>query len=61
MTSTSASGPACFNTLEESGRHSRNSRRRVPSTAWARQTLAARPFATPEDLYTASDAPPWPS
>jgi 2-oxo-4-hydroxy-4-carboxy-5-ureidoimidazoline decarboxylase len=26
------------------------------STEWARRLLAARPYATPEDLYTASDA-----
>ncbi|MFJ5772900.1 2-oxo-4-hydroxy-4-carboxy-5-ureidoimidazoline decarboxylase [Streptomyces sp. NPDC093094] len=26
------------------------------STAWARRLLAARPYATPEDLFTASDA-----
>ncbi|MCS0605651.1 2-oxo-4-hydroxy-4-carboxy-5-ureidoimidazoline decarboxylase [Streptomyces sp. LP11] len=26
------------------------------STAWARRLLAARPYATPEDLYTAGDA-----
>ncbi|WP_181806240.1 2-oxo-4-hydroxy-4-carboxy-5-ureidoimidazoline decarboxylase [Streptomyces shenzhenensis] len=26
------------------------------ATAWARRLLAARPYATPEDLYSASDA-----
>ncbi|MFE6591708.1 2-oxo-4-hydroxy-4-carboxy-5-ureidoimidazoline decarboxylase [Streptomyces sp. NPDC057781] len=55
MTSTSASGLARFNTLEESAALA-ELHEACASTAWARQLLAARPFATPEDLYTASDA-----
>ncbi|MFG2682339.1 2-oxo-4-hydroxy-4-carboxy-5-ureidoimidazoline decarboxylase [Streptomyces sp. NPDC048392] len=55
MTSTSASGLARFNTLEESAARAAL-HEACASTAWARQLLAARPFATPEDLYAASDA-----
>ncbi|MEW1777134.1 2-oxo-4-hydroxy-4-carboxy-5-ureidoimidazoline decarboxylase [Streptomyces sp. NPDC086777] len=39
-------GPAALAALHEA----------CASTAWARQLLAARPYATPEALYSASDA-----
>ncbi|WP_217166861.1 2-oxo-4-hydroxy-4-carboxy-5-ureidoimidazoline decarboxylase [Streptomyces sp. AC512_CC834] len=55
MTSTSASGLARFNTLEESAARA-ELHEACASTAWARQLLATRPFTTPEDLYAASDA-----
>ncbi len=55
MTSTSASGLACFNALEESAALA-ELHEACASTAWARHLLAARPYATAEDLYAASDA-----
>ncbi|MGW8062488.1 2-oxo-4-hydroxy-4-carboxy-5-ureidoimidazoline decarboxylase [Streptomyces ziwulingensis] len=55
MTSTSASGLARFNTLEEAAALA-ELHEACASTAWARHLLAARPFATPEDLYAAADA-----
>ncbi|MFG3002900.1 2-oxo-4-hydroxy-4-carboxy-5-ureidoimidazoline decarboxylase [Streptomyces calvus] len=56
MTSTSTpSGLARFNALEEhaalAALHDA-----CASRAWARRLLAARPYATTEDLYAASDA-----
>ncbi|MFG3545840.1 2-oxo-4-hydroxy-4-carboxy-5-ureidoimidazoline decarboxylase [Streptomyces sp. NPDC047725] len=55
MTSTLASGLARFNALEESAALA-ELHEACASTAWARRLLDARPFTTPEDLYTASDA-----
>ncbi|MFQ3558674.1 2-oxo-4-hydroxy-4-carboxy-5-ureidoimidazoline decarboxylase [Streptomyces gramineus] len=56
MTSTSTPpGLARFNDLEE---HSALAalHEACASTAWARRLLAARPYASTEDLYSASDA-----
>ncbi|WLW51239.1 2-oxo-4-hydroxy-4-carboxy-5-ureidoimidazoline decarboxylase [Streptomyces sp. YU58] len=56
MTSTSTSpGLARFNGLEE---HAADAvlREVCASTAWARRLLAARPYATAQDLYATSDA-----
>ncbi|MFE0861106.1 2-oxo-4-hydroxy-4-carboxy-5-ureidoimidazoline decarboxylase [Streptomyces rochei] len=55
MTSTSASGLARFNALVESAALA-ELHEACASTAWARHLLAARPYATAEDLYAASDA-----
>ncbi|MFC7818280.1 MULTISPECIES: 2-oxo-4-hydroxy-4-carboxy-5-ureidoimidazoline decarboxylase [unclassified Streptomyces] len=55
MTSTSASGLARFNALEESAALA-ELHEACASTAWARHLLAARPYATTEELYAASDA-----
>ncbi|MFD4344663.1 2-oxo-4-hydroxy-4-carboxy-5-ureidoimidazoline decarboxylase [Streptomyces coelicoflavus] len=55
MTSTSATGLARFNTLEESSARA-ELLEACAATAWARHLLTARPFATLEDLYAASDA-----
>ncbi|MBU8552663.1 2-oxo-4-hydroxy-4-carboxy-5-ureidoimidazoline decarboxylase [Streptomyces rochei] len=55
MTSTSASGLARFNALEESAALA-ELHEACASTAWARHLLAARPYATVEVLYAASDA-----
>ncbi|GGQ78731.1 2-oxo-4-hydroxy-4-carboxy-5-ureidoimidazoline decarboxylase [Streptomyces flaveolus] len=55
MTSTSASGLARFNALEETAAFA-ELHEACASTAWARQLITARPFATPEDLCAASDA-----
>ncbi|MEU0225700.1 2-oxo-4-hydroxy-4-carboxy-5-ureidoimidazoline decarboxylase [Streptomyces sp. NPDC006284] len=55
MTSTSASGLARLNALEESAALA-ELHEACASTAWARHLLAARPFTTVQDLYTASDA-----
>ncbi len=55
MTSTSASGLARFNALEESAALA-ELHEACASTAWARHLLVARPYATLEDLYAASDA-----
>ncbi|MGI5391985.1 2-oxo-4-hydroxy-4-carboxy-5-ureidoimidazoline decarboxylase [Streptomyces sp. CA-251251] len=55
MTSTSASGLARLNALEESAALA-ELHEACASTAWARHLLAARPFTTVEDLYTVSDA-----
>ncbi|MFI6245468.1 2-oxo-4-hydroxy-4-carboxy-5-ureidoimidazoline decarboxylase [Streptomyces sp. NPDC051016] len=56
MTATSTPpGLARFNDLEE--RAARAALHEAcASTAWARHLLAARPYATPEALYSASDA-----
>ncbi|GAA3145039.1 2-oxo-4-hydroxy-4-carboxy-5-ureidoimidazoline decarboxylase [Streptomyces rameus] len=56
MTSTSTPpGLARFNDLEE--RAARAALHEAcASTEWGRRLLAARPYATAEDLYTASDA-----
>ncbi|MFD3501246.1 2-oxo-4-hydroxy-4-carboxy-5-ureidoimidazoline decarboxylase [Streptomyces sp. NPDC058678] len=56
MTSTSTPpGLARFNALEK---HAASAalHEACASTAWAERLLAARPYATAEDLYTASDA-----
>ncbi|MFF4121371.1 2-oxo-4-hydroxy-4-carboxy-5-ureidoimidazoline decarboxylase [Streptomyces sp. NPDC001714] len=56
MTSTSTPpGLARFNELEEPAALAAL-HEACASTAWARRLLAARPYATPEALYTASDA-----
>ena len=55
MTSTSTSpGLARFNVLEEHAAHA-VLLEACASTAWVRRLLAARPYATVEDLYTTSD------
>nr|WP_197972350.1 MULTISPECIES: 2-oxo-4-hydroxy-4-carboxy-5-ureidoimidazoline decarboxylase [Streptomyces] len=46
---------ARFNALEEHAAHAAL-HEACASTAWANRLLAARPYATPEDLYAASDA-----
>nr|WP_203591997.1 MULTISPECIES: 2-oxo-4-hydroxy-4-carboxy-5-ureidoimidazoline decarboxylase [unclassified Streptomyces] len=48
-------GLARFNTLDESAARAALLEA-CASTAWAGQLLAARPYATAEDLYAASDA-----
>ncbi|WP_217548185.1 2-oxo-4-hydroxy-4-carboxy-5-ureidoimidazoline decarboxylase [Streptomyces sp. GbtcB6] len=56
MTSTSTPpGLARFNDLEEHAALAAL-HEACASTAWARRLLAARPYATPEALYTAGDA-----
>ncbi|MER6079202.1 2-oxo-4-hydroxy-4-carboxy-5-ureidoimidazoline decarboxylase [Streptomyces sp. NPDC001833] len=56
MTSTSTPpGLARFNDLEEHAALAAL-HEACASTAWARRLLAARPYATPEALYSASDA-----
>jgi 2-oxo-4-hydroxy-4-carboxy-5-ureidoimidazoline decarboxylase len=55
VTSIPASGLARFNASEESAALA-ELLEACASTAWARRLLEARPFATPEDLYAASDA-----
>nr|WSY50511.1 2-oxo-4-hydroxy-4-carboxy-5-ureidoimidazoline decarboxylase [Streptomyces sp. NBC_00886] len=56
MTSTSTpQGLARFNILEEHAAFA-VLQEACASTAWARRLLAARPYAGPEDLYSASDA-----
>ncbi|MFV0132917.1 2-oxo-4-hydroxy-4-carboxy-5-ureidoimidazoline decarboxylase [Streptomyces sp. HMX87] len=56
MTSTSTPpGLARFNALEEHAAFAAL-HEACASTAWARQLLAARPYATTEALYAASDA-----
>ncbi|MGW7239338.1 2-oxo-4-hydroxy-4-carboxy-5-ureidoimidazoline decarboxylase [Streptomyces sp. NPDC054804] len=56
MTSTSTPpGLARFNDLEEHAALAAL-HEACASTAWARRLLAARPYATPEDLCSASDA-----
>ncbi|MGY5116447.1 2-oxo-4-hydroxy-4-carboxy-5-ureidoimidazoline decarboxylase [Streptomyces sp. 900105755] len=56
MTSTSTPpGLARFNDLEEPAALAAL-HEACASTAWARRLLAARPYATPEALYSASDA-----
>ncbi|MEU9169790.1 2-oxo-4-hydroxy-4-carboxy-5-ureidoimidazoline decarboxylase [Streptomyces sp. NPDC048420] len=55
MTSTSTpSGLARFNVLEEHAAHA-VLLEACASTAWARRLLAARPYATADDLYATSD------
>ncbi|MFE4667913.1 2-oxo-4-hydroxy-4-carboxy-5-ureidoimidazoline decarboxylase [Streptomyces sp. NPDC056716] len=54
MTTTSTPGLARFNALEENA--ARAALREVCASAtWAGHVLAARPYATGEDLYTTSD------
>ncbi|MFC9132766.1 2-oxo-4-hydroxy-4-carboxy-5-ureidoimidazoline decarboxylase [Streptomyces sp. NPDC057099] len=48
-------GLARFNTVEEHAARAAL-HEACASTAWGRRLLAARPYATPEDLYAASDA-----
>jgi 2-oxo-4-hydroxy-4-carboxy-5-ureidoimidazoline decarboxylase len=48
-------GLARFNALEEHAAHAAL-HEACASTAWAKRLLAARPYATTEDLWTASDA-----
>lgn len=56
MTSTSTPpGLARFNDLEEHAAFAAL-HEACASTAWARRLLAARPYTTPEALYSASDA-----
>ncbi|MER5789737.1 2-oxo-4-hydroxy-4-carboxy-5-ureidoimidazoline decarboxylase [Streptomyces sp. NPDC001980] len=56
MTSTSTPpGLARFNDLEEHAAFAAL-HEACASTTWARRLLAARPYATPEALYSASDA-----
>ena len=56
MTSTSTPpGLARFNVLEEHAAFAALIEA-CASTVWARRLLAARPYADPEDLYSASDA-----
>ncbi|PAZ16827.1 OHCU decarboxylase [Streptomyces sp. SA15] len=56
MTSTSTPpGLARFNALEEHAAFA-VLHEACASAAWAKRLLAARPYATPEDLYTTSDA-----
>ncbi|MET7291010.1 2-oxo-4-hydroxy-4-carboxy-5-ureidoimidazoline decarboxylase [Streptomyces griseoloalbus] len=56
MTSTSTPpGLARFNALEEHAAFAAL-QEACASTTWARRLLAARPYATAEDLYAASDA-----
>ncbi|MER6497216.1 2-oxo-4-hydroxy-4-carboxy-5-ureidoimidazoline decarboxylase [Streptomyces griseorubiginosus] len=56
MTSTSTPpGLARFNALEESAARA-VLLEACASTAWARRLLAARPYATADDLYATSDA-----
>ncbi|MEU4048293.1 2-oxo-4-hydroxy-4-carboxy-5-ureidoimidazoline decarboxylase [Streptomyces olivaceus] len=54
MTSTFASGLARFNALDEPAARA-ELHEACAATAWVRHLLAARPFATTDDLYTASD------
>ncbi|MFJ3669081.1 2-oxo-4-hydroxy-4-carboxy-5-ureidoimidazoline decarboxylase [Streptomyces sp. NPDC090106] len=56
MTSTSASpGLARFNALEEHAAHAAL-HEACASVTWVRRLLAARPYATDDDLFAASDA-----
>ncbi|MDO0910577.1 2-oxo-4-hydroxy-4-carboxy-5-ureidoimidazoline decarboxylase [Streptomyces sp. DT2A-34] len=56
MTSNSTpSGLARFNALEEHAAHAAL-HEACAATAWAKRLLAARPYATADDLYAASDA-----
>ncbi|MGI5429571.1 2-oxo-4-hydroxy-4-carboxy-5-ureidoimidazoline decarboxylase [Streptomyces sp. CA-179760] len=48
-------GLARFNTVEEHAAFAAL-HEACASTAWAKRLLAARPYATPEELYAASDA-----
>ena len=52
--STTPGGLARFNALEESAARAAL-QEACASTAWGRHLLAKRPYATAEDLYTASD------
>lgn len=53
--STTPDGLARFNALEERAAHAAL-HEACASTAWVRTLLARRPYATPDDLYAASDA-----
>lgn len=56
MTSNSTPpGLARFNALEEHAAYAAL-HEACASTAWAKRLLAARPYATPDDLYATSDA-----
>lgn len=56
MTSTSTPpGLARFNALEEHAAHAAL-HEACAATAWVRRLLSARPYATAQDLYAASDA-----
>ncbi|MBZ9645110.1 2-oxo-4-hydroxy-4-carboxy-5-ureidoimidazoline decarboxylase [Streptomyces sp. PSKA30] len=56
MTSNSTPpGLARFNALEEHAAYAAL-QEACASTTWAKRLLAARPYATPDDLYAASDA-----
>ncbi|MFF3349824.1 2-oxo-4-hydroxy-4-carboxy-5-ureidoimidazoline decarboxylase [Streptomyces sp. NPDC002779] len=55
MTSTSTPGLVRFNALEEHAAFAAL-HEACASRAWAERLLAARPYATVEDLYSASDA-----
>ncbi|MFC9912813.1 2-oxo-4-hydroxy-4-carboxy-5-ureidoimidazoline decarboxylase [Streptomyces sp. NPDC127197] len=56
MTSNSTPpGLARFNALEEHAAYAAL-HEACASTTWAKRLLAARPYATPDDLYAASDA-----
>lgn len=55
MTSTSTPGLLRFNALEQHAALAAL-HEACASRAWAERLLAARPYATAEDLYTASDA-----
>ncbi|WP_405867884.1 MULTISPECIES: 2-oxo-4-hydroxy-4-carboxy-5-ureidoimidazoline decarboxylase [unclassified Streptomyces] len=55
MTTSTPPGLARFNVLEEFAAFAAL-REACASTAWAKRLLAARPYATTEDLFTASDA-----
>ncbi|WP_329531549.1 2-oxo-4-hydroxy-4-carboxy-5-ureidoimidazoline decarboxylase [Streptomyces sp. NBC_01450] len=53
--STTPGGLARFNALEEPAAHAAL-HEACASTAWVRALLARRPYATPDDLFAASDA-----
>ncbi|MCX4406993.1 2-oxo-4-hydroxy-4-carboxy-5-ureidoimidazoline decarboxylase [Streptomyces sp. NPDC059837] len=53
--STTPGGLARFNALEEPAAHAAL-HEACASTAWVRTLLARRPYATPDDLFAASDA-----
>ncbi|MFF2129264.1 2-oxo-4-hydroxy-4-carboxy-5-ureidoimidazoline decarboxylase [Streptomyces olivochromogenes] len=53
--STTPGGLARFNALEEHAAHAAL-HEACASTAWVRTLLARRPYATPDDLFAASDA-----
>ncbi|MET9761244.1 2-oxo-4-hydroxy-4-carboxy-5-ureidoimidazoline decarboxylase [Streptomyces sp. NPDC006372] len=55
MTPTSSPGLTRFNALEEHAARTAL-HEACASTAWVKRLLAARPYATAEDLYAASDA-----
>jgi 2-oxo-4-hydroxy-4-carboxy-5-ureidoimidazoline decarboxylase len=55
VTTSSTPGLARFNALEEHAAHSAL-HEACAATAWVERLLAARPYATAEDLYATSDA-----